>query len=104
VGRNFAGTGYPSLSFLRSFPFTRIKLDQSLMRGLVHDPQSDAIVRAVTGLCDSLGVAATAEGVETEQQRDILRRQNCTALQGYFISRPQPAHALPAMIRAQAAA
>jgi diguanylate cyclase (GGDEF)-like protein/PAS domain S-box-containing protein len=98
------GTGYSSLSFLRSFPFTRIKIDQSFVRGLGHDPQSDAIVRAVTGLCDSLGVAATAEGVETEEQRDILRRQNCTAVQGYFISRPQPAHALPAMIQAQAVA
>lgn len=92
------GTGYSSLSFLHRFPFTRIKIDQSFVRGLGQDPQSDAIVRAVTGLCDSLGVASTAEGVETEAQWDFLRQQNCAAIQGYLISRPQPAHAVGRML------
>lgn len=92
------GTGYSSLSFLQSFPFTRIKIDQSFVRDLGQSPQATAIVRAVTGLCKGLGVAATAEGVETEEQQELLRLEHCTSIQGYYISRPQPAHLLPQLL------
>ncbi|WP_342627347.1 EAL domain-containing protein [Nguyenibacter vanlangensis] len=86
------GTGYSSLSFLNSLPFTRIKIDRSFVRNL-GDGSGDgaAIVRAITGLCSSLNVIATAEGVETREQFDYLRRVNCPEIQGYFISRPCPA-------------
>jgi len=92
------GTGYSSLSFLQSFPFTRIKIDQSFVRDLGQSQQATAIVRAVTGLCKGLGVAATAEGVETEEQQELLRLEHCTSIQGYYISRPQPPHLLPEIL------
>ncbi|MBP0494879.1 sensor domain-containing protein [Pararoseomonas indoligenes] len=85
------GTGYSSLSFLRNLPFTRIKIDRSFVKDLGTKPEAAAIVRAVTGLCDSLGVSATAEGVETERQVAMLRAEGCPEVQGYFISRPCPA-------------
>ena len=82
------GTGYSSLSFLRELPFTRIKIDRSFIQDLGRTPESLAIVRAVTGLCSSLGVATTAEGVETEEQRRILQNEGCLQLQGYLLGRP----------------
>ncbi|GAA3764658.1 putative bifunctional diguanylate cyclase/phosphodiesterase [Terriglobus aquaticus] len=82
------GTGYSSLSFLRTLPFTRIKIDRSFVQDLGRTKESLAIVRAVTGLCSSLGVATTAEGVETEEQRRILKREGCQQLQGYLLGRP----------------
>ena len=84
------GTGYSSLSFLRTLPFTRIKIDRSFVQDLGRTKESLAIVRAVTGLCSSLGVATTAEGVETEEQRSILQREGCRQLQGYLLGRPTP--------------
>ncbi len=72
------GTGYSSLSFLRELPFTRIKIDRSFIQDLGRSQESLAIVRAVTGLCSSLGVATTAEGVETEEQRRIKRLREST--------------------------
>ena len=82
------GTGYSSLSFLRILPFTRIKIDKSFIQDLGKTQEALAIVRAVTGLCRSLGVATTAEGVETEEQMQILQREGCQELQGYLLGRP----------------
>jgi diguanylate cyclase (GGDEF)-like protein/PAS domain S-box-containing protein len=82
------GTGYSSLSFLRMLPFTRIKIDKSFIQDLGKTKESLAIVRAVTGLCSSLGVATTAEGVETDEQMRILQREGCQELQGYLLGRP----------------
>jgi diguanylate cyclase (GGDEF)-like protein len=92
------GTGYSSLSYLRSFPFDKIKIDQSFVRELGKTSDSTAIIRAVTGLCDSLGVTATAEGVETEQQLDMLRAERCTEIQGYLVSKPRPARDIPGLL------
>jgi diguanylate cyclase (GGDEF)-like protein len=85
------GTGYSSLSYLRSFPFDRIKIDQSFVRELSANPESTAIIRAVVGLGSSLGIAITAEGVETLEQLEHLRAEGCDAVQGYFFSHPRPA-------------
>ena len=82
------GTGYSSLSFLRTLPFTRINIDKSFIQDLGKTPESLAIVRAVTGLCSSPGVATTAEGVETHEQMRILQREGCQELQGYLLGRP----------------
>jgi len=86
------GTGYSSLSYLRSFPFDKIKIDQSFVRGM-SSGQNDsvAIIRAVTGLGRNLGMATTAEGVETLEQLGHLRQEGCTEVQGYLFSRPLPA-------------
>ncbi len=85
------GTGYSSLSFLRSLPFTRIKIDRSFVQDLGSKPEAVAIIRAVTSLCNGLGVAATAEGVETPEQMQILREEGCSEIQGYLIRRPTSA-------------
>jgi diguanylate cyclase (GGDEF)-like protein len=84
------GTGYSSLSYLRRFPFDRIKIDQSFVRELSSKQDCGAIVRAVTGLSRDLGMATTAEGVETQEQLALLRSAGCTEVQGYLFSRPVP--------------
>ncbi len=85
------GTGYSSLSYLRSFPFDKIKIDQSFVQDLVKNPDSIAIIRAVTGLGTSFGMTTTAEGVETKLQLEQMRAEGCTEVQGYFYGRPTPA-------------
>ncbi|MBR1237753.1 EAL domain-containing protein [Bradyrhizobium sp. AUGA SZCCT0182] len=92
------GTGYSSLSYLRSFPFDKIKIDRSFVTELATRDDSMAIVRAVTGLGKSLGIVTTAEGVETEAQFDLLRREGCTQAQGYLFSKPRPAAEVAAML------
>jgi len=84
------GTGYSSLDTLRSFPFDKIKLDRLFMNEVETNPQSKAIVRAVLALGKSLDVPILAEGVETEDQLEILRREGCDEAQGYLLGRPQP--------------
>ena len=85
------GTGYSSLSYLQSFPFDKIKLDRSFIKDLGENKSSLAILRAVASLGASLGVSTTAEGVETEEQMREVRAEGITQIQGYLISRPQPA-------------
>jgi diguanylate cyclase (GGDEF)-like protein len=92
------GTGYSSLNYLHSFPFSKIKIDQSFVRDLTTSKKSLSIVRAVVGLGESLGMMTLAEGVETKEQLDKLREKGCTEVQGYYFSRPRPASEVPAMI------
>jgi len=80
------GTGYSSLSYLQKFPFNKIKIDRSFVAG--DDPDSEAILKAVSSLGTSLGMAITAEGVETADQLKRIRDQNCTHVQGYLTGRP----------------
>lgn len=80
------GTGYSSLSYLQKFPFNKIKIDRSFVSG--SDADSQAILKAVSGLGNSLGMAITAEGVETAEQLGRIRDQRCTHVQGYFTGRP----------------
>jgi diguanylate cyclase (GGDEF)-like protein len=92
------GTGYSSLSYLRSFPFDKIKIDQSFIRELGKKSDCTAIIRAVTSMCDSLGITATAEGVETAQQLSLLHAEKCTEIQGYLVSKPLPAGEIAGLI------
>jgi EAL domain-containing protein (putative c-di-GMP-specific phosphodiesterase class I) len=85
------GTGYSSLSYLRSFPFDKIKIDRRFISDLERGKDSAAIVRAVAGLGASLGIETTAEGVETAEQLELVRRDGCTEVQGFFFSPPRPA-------------
>ncbi|MFI5013275.1 MAG: putative bifunctional diguanylate cyclase/phosphodiesterase [Hyphomicrobiales bacterium] len=82
------GTGYSSLGYLRDFPFDKIKIDRSFVRDL-HDPSAKSIVKAVTGLATALGIATTAEGVETVEQLEQLRNEGCDEVQGFLISKPR---------------
>ncbi|MDC7692884.1 EAL domain-containing protein [Asticcacaulis sp. DXS10W] len=82
------GTGYSSFNYIRAFPFDKIKIDQSFVRDLGQRSECLAIIRAVSGMCSSLGIVSTAEGVETEQQFEILKTEHCDTMQGYLFGRP----------------
>ena len=84
------GTGYSSLSYLQSFPFDKIKIDQTFIANLERNTQSGAIMRAVIGLGRSLQLTTVAEGVETQTQLAILQSEGCDEMQGYLIGRPHP--------------
>ena len=92
------GTGYSSLTQLRSFPFDRLKVDRSFIRDLPESPQSLAILRSVVGLGRSLGIAVTAEGVETPEQMRLLILEGCNSAQGYLIGKPKESLAYAALI------
>ncbi len=84
------GTGYSSLSYLQSFPFDKIKIDQSFVANLGHSQQAATIIRAVIALGRGLNLPVVAEGVETEEQLRFLASENCNEIQGYLVGRPQP--------------
>lgn len=86
------GTGYSSLSYLRSFPFDKIKIDQSFVKDICENPDSFAIVRAVSELGRSFGVPTTAEGVEIRKQLDLIREIRCTQCQGYYFGKAMSAY------------
>jgi EAL domain-containing protein (putative c-di-GMP-specific phosphodiesterase class I) len=89
------GTGYSSLSYLRSFPFDKIKIDRCFVRDLASKGSgSAAILRTVAQLGKSLGMATTAEGVETKEQLEMGRAEGCTEMQGYLLSPPVAAAAV----------
>jgi diguanylate cyclase (GGDEF)-like protein len=88
------GTKYSSLSYLRSFPFDKIKIDQSFVRDIGKRHDCFAIVRSVAILAAQLGITTTAEGVENSTQLDLVRDAGCTEAQGYLIGRPAPLGAL----------
>jgi predicted signal transduction protein with EAL and GGDEF domain len=85
------GTGYSSLSYLRRFPFDKIKIDRSFVQELHTRHDSQVIVRAIRDMAQGLGMTVTAEGVETVEQAERLRRTGCEELQGFLYSRPKPA-------------
>jgi diguanylate cyclase (GGDEF)-like protein/PAS domain S-box-containing protein len=84
------GTGYSSLSALKSFPISRLKIDKSFVSELADNPDDQAIALAVISLGHRLHLRVVAEGVETAQQRDFLRQNDCDEMQGYLFSRPVP--------------
>lgn len=93
------GTGYASLSQLARFPFDKIKIDRSLAGFEGDNPKQRSIVRAITALGESLGIATLAEGVEDAHQLQRLRTDGCTAVQGYFFSKPVPVSQLLPIIQ-----
>ena len=98
------GTGYSSLAYLQRFPFDKIKIDQSFIANLEDEGEgSMAIVQAIIGLGRSLNMRIVAEGVETEDQYEILRKMGCAQVQGYLFSRPVPAREAQALVAEQAA-
>lgn len=94
------GTGYSSLSYLLSFSFDSIKIDRSFIAEVSKSGTCPAIVRAITKLAEDLGIPTVAEGVETEAQRELLRKEGCTEMQGYLFSRPVPAGAIMELLNA----
>jgi len=92
------GTGYSSLSHLQAFPFDRIKIDRSFVKDIALCSGSLNIVRAMASLAHGLGIPATAEGVENEAQRDQVRSEGCTEMQGFLLSQPLPAHEIELLL------
>ena len=98
------GTGYSSLSYLRAFPFDRLKIDRSFVAEMGTRTDAAAIVRAVTELAASLGMATTAEGVEDADQLALLDAQGCTEVQGHLFSRAVPLVEAEAILKRRRAA
>jgi len=97
------GTGYSSLSYLRSFPFDKIKVDRVFVSDLAGGTEHIVIVQAVVNIANALGMTATAEGVETDDQRQILAGLGCDEAQGYFFSCPVPIENVPEILAKWAA-
>ncbi|MBR1133925.1 bifunctional diguanylate cyclase/phosphodiesterase [Bradyrhizobium iriomotense] len=98
------GTGYSSLSYLHRFPFDKIKIDRSFISDIGEPEDSSPIVQAVVHMAAARRMATTAEGVETEAQREVLRQLGCSQMQGWLFSPAVPAAKLKQLLSKQAAA
>jgi EAL domain-containing protein (putative c-di-GMP-specific phosphodiesterase class I) len=92
------GTGYSSLAYLKRLPLDVLKIDRSFIKGIGHDAEDTAIVRAIISMAKSLHLSLTGEGIETAEQAALLRGWACEQGQGYFFSRPLDAGALGALL------
>lgn len=92
------GTGYSSLSYLKRFPIDALKIDRSFVRDITIDSDDAAIAKAVIALAHSMKLKVIAEGVETAEQLEFLREQQCDQMQGYFLSRPVSATQLAQLL------
>jgi EAL domain-containing protein (putative c-di-GMP-specific phosphodiesterase class I) len=92
------GTGYSNLSALKSFPLVRLKIDQSFIRGIPHNPDDATLARAIISLGQQLNLRILAEGVEKAEQLEFLRSSGCDEYQGYYFSPPLGAEELLAKI------
>ncbi|HKT60685.1 MAG TPA: EAL domain-containing protein [Gemmatimonadales bacterium] len=88
------GTGYSSFSYLKHLPLDALKIDRSFVRELTTSADDAAITTAIIAMAHALGLQVVGEGIETEEQREVLRDQGCDAMQGYLFSRPVPADQL----------
>jgi diguanylate cyclase (GGDEF)-like protein/PAS domain S-box-containing protein len=96
------GTGYSSLSYLQRFPFDKIKIDRSFVSSLTRERGSSGIVRAVVAMASEHKMITTAEGVETEEQRSMLRHLECDEMQGFLFSPARSADSIRELLRADA--
>ncbi len=95
------GTGYSAMSYLKKFPIDYIKIDQSFVRDMATDPGDQAIVEAIIVMAHKLGLKVIAEGVETVEQRDLLKAAGCDYGQGYWFAKPMTAADMSALTTAQ---
>lgn len=89
------GTGYSSLSYLKRFAVNRLKIDQSFVRDMTSNSDDAEISQAIINLGHTLGLEIVSEGVETPEQLNLLKRQGCDVIQGYYVGKPMPADIIP---------
>jgi EAL domain-containing protein (putative c-di-GMP-specific phosphodiesterase class I) len=94
------GTGYSSLSYLQRFPFDKIKIDRCFVNDIAEQDGSSSIVQAVVNIAAARHMTTTAEGVETEAQRQLLRALGCSEMQGYLFSAAKPAAQIKELLSA----
>ncbi len=93
------GTGYSSLSYLKRFPIDKLKIDQSFVRDVIVNKSDASLVRAIISMARALELKTIAEGVETQQQLDFLRAEECEEIQGYLVGRPMPSEELKVFLK-----
>ncbi len=93
------GTGYSSLSYLKEFSFDTIKIDRFFVKNVLDSPEDTAILKAIVSLGQGLNVKVVAEGVETLEITDFLKNLQCQYMQGYYFSRPLPAHEATSLLQ-----
>ena len=89
------------MSQVRALPLDRIKIDRSFVNDICHDARTATLVRSIIEMCQGLGLGCVAEGIESQDQLDILKADGCRFGQGYLISRPVPAEAANRLVQAQ---
>ncbi|MFC1602479.1 EAL domain-containing protein [Pseudomonadota bacterium] len=92
------GTGYSSLSYLKQFPIQCLKIDKSFVDDLCHNTDAAAIISAIISMAGSLDLTVVAEGVETKEQMEFLRKDGCDQMQGYYYSKPLPTEEFTALL------
>jgi EAL domain-containing protein (putative c-di-GMP-specific phosphodiesterase class I) len=95
------GTGYSSLAYLSKLPIDTLKIDRSFVHGMTENPADTSIVSTIISLAQALRFKVVAEGVETEQQAQLLRLLRCDQVQGYLFSPPVPAERIETLLAAQ---
>ncbi|HDY3609032.1 TPA: EAL domain-containing protein [Klebsiella pneumoniae] len=95
------GTGYSSLNYLREFPFDAIKLDRTFISGIAHVARDLSIVRSIVSLGKAFSLGIVAEGVENNEQFELLKNMNCDEFQGYYYSKPLSGDQLIDFLRGQ---
>ena len=95
------GTGYSSLAYLKALPLDYLKIDKRLCEDIAGSPRDRVVVRSVIDMARSLGLGVIAEGVETQEQLDLLAEEGCTLFQGFLCSRPVDTEALMALLDRQ---
>lgn len=92
------GTGYSSIGYLRKFAFDKLKIDRSIVHGMIDDTAARSIILATTSLAASMNMTVTAEGVEIEEEAKLLHLAGCQSLQGYYFGKPQSAQSISALL------